>query len=164
MPRLRRPFQMTDIRIAETTQDLRRCFPVMHELRPQLDLERFVAQLQRQVQSAGYRLAFVELAGNVVAAAGYRIVEMLAWGKALYVDDLVTAEAYRGQGHASRLFDWLVAESRRLGCEQFHLDSGVHRFVAHRFYLHKGLDITSHHFAMKLQPREENPPTRQGKP
>ncbi len=89
----------------------------------------------------------------VHACAGYRIAEYLAWGKALYVDDLVADESARGQGYASQLFDWLIERAREANCDQFHLDSGTGptRFRAHRFYLHKGMDITSHHFAMKLK-------------
>ena len=30
------------------------------------------------------------------------------------------------------------------------MPASVQRFGAHRFYLHKGLDITSHHFAKVL--------------
>lgn len=144
---------MKEIRLAESVSDLTRCFPVMKELRPHLDLERFLAQVKRQADTAGYRLAYVEQGSKVVAAAGFRITEMLAWGKTLYVDDLISAESARGGGHASRLFDWMVAEARRLGCDEFHLDSGVHRHVAHRFYLHKLMDITSHHFALKMRER-----------
>ena len=87
---------------------------------------------------------------EVVAVAGYRVTELLAWGKTLYVDDLATGSTRRGSGYGSRLFDWLLDEARRQGCAELHLDSGVHRFDAHRFYLQKGMDITSHHFAIKL--------------
>ena len=141
---------MQTIREADTDELILRCFPVMHELRPHVGREDFLARVRRQM-AAGYRIAFLEEDGEVRAAAGYRIVEMLAWGNAMYVDDLVTAAASQGRGYGSRLFDWLIAKARDLGCDQFHLDSGVLRFAAHRFYLHKGMDITSHHFAMKLR-------------
>ena len=49
-----------------------------------------------------------------------------------------------------RLFDWLLAEARREGCEQLHLDSGVQRYEAHGFYLKNRLHITSHHFTRVL--------------
>jgi GNAT superfamily N-acetyltransferase len=140
---------MPTIREAESDDLIQRCFPVMLELSRNVPREDFLARVRRQMAS-GYRIAFLEEDGVVRAVAGYRFVEMLAWGKAMYVDDLVTTEASRGTGCGSRLFDWLVAKARQHGCDQFHLDSGVHRFAAHRFYLHKGMDITSHHFAMML--------------
>jgi GNAT superfamily N-acetyltransferase len=126
-----------------------RCYGVMHQLRPHLGPEDFLAQVERQKQQ-GYQLAYLEVGGEVRAVAGYRISECLAWGRFLYVDDLVTRSADQSAGFGSRLFDWVVADAQKHGCDQIHLDSGVQRHGAHRFYLHKGLDITSHHFAMRL--------------
>lgn len=138
------------VRTAESAEDVDRCFPVMHELRPHVDFQQFRQQVGRQGDSVGYKLAFVQCDGKVTAVAGFRVVEMLAWGVAMYVDDLVTTEACRSLGHGGRLFDWLVNHARELGCHQLHLDSGVQRFGAHRFYLHKRMDITSHHFSLRL--------------
>lgn len=140
---------MSNIIEARSDEDIRRCFAVMHELRPHISQAEFLPRIRRQM-AQGYRLAFAESNGIVSAVAGFRFYEMLAWGRSMYVDDLVSSESSRGQGFGSKLFDWLVDLARESGCEQFHLDSGVHRFVAHRFYLHKGMDITSHHFALKL--------------
>ena len=90
------------------------------------------------------------MGSKVVAAAGFRLLENLAWGRFLYVDDLVTDAAHRSQGHGDALMNWLMAHARAAGCAELHLDSGVERFGAHRFYLARRMDITSHHFAMKL--------------
>lgn len=138
-----------NIRLAETDVDLELAFPVVQELRPHLDAEAFRAAVRRQ-QAQGYHLAMLVADSEVRSVAGYRVFETLAWGRVLYVDDLVTRQADKGTGYGSRLFDWLIAEARRQGCAGLHLDSGVQRYGAHRFYLHKGLDITSHHFALKL--------------
>ncbi len=148
---------MDSVKVAQLASDLRRCYPVMGELRPHLDEAEFLAQVKRQMETQDYRLVFAEDDGEVVAVAGYRIIEMLAWGKAMYVDDLVTASSRRSEGHGGQLFDWLVAEAVRLGRGQLHLDSGVQRFGAHRFYLHKGMDITSHHFALELNGLHTSP-------
>jgi GNAT superfamily N-acetyltransferase len=139
----------TRIRLAETREEIARCFPVIVELRPHLEAEGFVEQVLRQ-QRDGYRLAYLEDAGEVRACAGYRFTESLSWGRFMYVDDLVTASSARSKGHGGELLDWLVAQAREQGCAQFHLDSGVQRFGAHRFYLTKRMDITAHHFALKL--------------
>ena len=139
------------IRVAATDAEILACHGVMVGLRPHVPRETFVERVRRQAKD-GYRLAYVEEGGRPVAAAGYRVLENLAWGRFLYVDDLVTDEKLRSKGHGQRLLDWLVAEARREGCGEFHLDSGVHRHGAHRFYLMKRMDITSYHFAMKLGP------------
>jgi hypothetical protein len=46
------------------------------------------------------------------------------------------------------MIEWLKAHARELGCRQLHLDSGVQRFGAHRFYLRHGFNIASHHFSI----------------
>jgi len=139
----------TRIRLAQTREEIARCFPVMVELRPHLEAEGFVEQVLRQ-QRDGYLLAYLEDAGEPRACAGYRLSESLSWGRFMYVDDLVTASSARSKGCGGELLDWLVAEAREQGCAQFHLDSGVQRFGAHRFYLMKRMDIIAHHFALKL--------------
>ena len=116
-------------------------------------VEALVKQIECQ-RPGGYRVvgAFEDGDEEAGAVAGFRINEFLAWGKHLYVDDLVTAEARRGRGLADRLFAWLEDEARHSGCTQFHLDSGLgeDRQDAHRFYFRHGLRITALHFHREL--------------
>ena len=139
---------MTTIFLAESETQIRRCFPVMAELRPHVVEQEFVERVLRQRREGGYQLAFVEESGAVRAVAGFRIAEFLAWGRILYVDDLVTTSAERSHGHGKALFDWLVAHAKAKDCAQLHLDSGVQRFDAHRFYLRHRMSISSHHFSL----------------
>jgi GNAT superfamily N-acetyltransferase len=137
------------IALAESEADIARCQPVMLELRPHLTGQDFVAIVRRQ-QKTGYLLAYLEDDGEVRSVAGYRFMETLGCGKILYVDDLVTHAANRSAGYGGRLFDWLVEQARAARCHEFHLDSGVQRFDAHRFYLCHGMNIVWHHFSLKL--------------
>ena len=137
------------VSLAKSDQEIHSCFDVMVELRPHLKQEVFVARIKRQQKNAGYELAYLS-AGGVKAVAGFRISECLAWGKFLYVDDLVAGNSDRSKGYGGTLFDWLVAYAREAGCDEFHLDSGVQRFDAHRFYLRRRMAIEAHHFGLKL--------------
>jgi GNAT superfamily N-acetyltransferase len=138
------------VQTIESAADLKRVYPVFAELRPHLDEASFVTRVQRQRSQWGYTLVAGELAGRPVAGAGFRVVEHLAWGKALYLDDLVTAAAEHGHGYGGALLDWVIAEARRLGCGQFHLDSGTQRHAAHRLYLSRHLRISAFHFSTEL--------------
>jgi GNAT superfamily N-acetyltransferase len=140
---------MNAVRIAESDAEIAACFDVVSELRPHLVREEFVPRVREQ-QQGGYRLAYVSEDGAPVAAAGFRIATYLAWGRALYVDDLVTRASARSRGHGKTLLAWLVDHARRCGCEQLHLDSGTQRVDAHRFYLRERLAITSFHFSRTL--------------
>jgi len=141
-----------DVRIALAVGDdeIRSCYSVMSELRPHVAPEDFLPRVRRQMEIAGYKLAYIA-DGEVKAVAGFRISECLAWGTFMYVDDLVSKEGERSKGYGGQLFDWLVEYARGEGCEQFHLDSGVQRFAAHRFYLAKRMSIEAHHFGLKLR-------------
>jgi len=138
------------IALATTREEILHCFPVMAELRPHLKEAEFIARVQRQ-QRAGYHLACLSDKQKVTALAGYRYSESLSWGKFMYVDDLVTSEKSRSRGHGQRLIKWLMNQAKAHDCDQFHLDSGVQRFGAHRFYLASRMDIIAYHFARKLK-------------
>lgn len=135
------------IYMAEDERDIRRCWPVMVQLRPHLDEQSFADQVQRQA-AQGYRLAYVEDDGAVVAVAGFREMEMLSRGRHIYVDDLVTDEAGRSNGYGAALMDWLVQYARGRDLVGVELDSGVQRFGAHRFYFRQGMHIASYHFTL----------------
>jgi GNAT superfamily N-acetyltransferase len=127
----------------------------MRELRTGLaDEKSFVRRVDEVQRAQGYRLVGVFEEGNSEAAAvaGFRIIDMLAWGHCLYVDDLSTLPEARRRGHGRALMDWLGEEAQRLGCDQLHLDSGVgiDRADAHRLYLNSGLVIAAHHFARRV--------------
>ena len=137
------------IALAQTPEQIGRCCSVMRELRPHIKAIDFAATVLKQ-QGEGYQLVFLELDGVVRSVAGFRIFNLLFSGRTLYVDDLVTHDSDRSRGFGAALFDWLVEHAREQDCEHLTLDSGVQRFAAHRFYLKRGMDITSHHFDLKL--------------
>lgn len=138
------------VKIARSEHDWRRCFPVMQQLRPMYDLMSFLNQVEVQAAS-GYQIAFVENElKQVVAVAGFVIGTKLAWGKHMYIDDLVTDDQQRSSGAGKLLLDYLKEFACEEGCKELHLDSGVQRFNAHRFYLRERMDISSHHFQMSL--------------
>ena len=128
--------------------ETRLAFEAMRVLRPHIEsVHEFVARVNGAQRPEGYRLIGSFADGDVVAAGGFRRLNTLAWGDVLYIDDLVTLESHRGQGHAHRLLEWILAEGRRLGCGQIHLDSAPHRHAAHRLYLNEGFHIATFHFS-----------------
>ena len=135
------------IKIVESDADLRKISGVLLQLRPAFDNDGLIAQIKDQMRQ-GYQVAYVESAEGVLCVAGFVVGTKLAWGKHIYVDDLVTAENQRSKGAGAAMIAWLKSRARELGCKQLHLDSGVQRFAAHRFYLREGFNIASHHFSI----------------
>ncbi|MBI2305769.1 MAG: GNAT family N-acetyltransferase [Rhodocyclales bacterium] len=120
---------------------LARAEAVHRQLRPTLPAD-YAGRLQ-QVFANGGRMAVVVEGETVRAVALWRLIENTYEGRRLYVDDLVTDEAQRSQGHGKRLFDWLQARARQLACDVLALDSGVQRAGAHKFYFREGMFVPS---------------------
>jgi GNAT superfamily N-acetyltransferase len=139
-----------NIRIATTDEEIAACYAVMRELRPHIAEDRFLARVREQ-ESAGYRLAMAQEEDAVVAVAGFRVADNLAWGRFLYVDDLVALPSKRSMGYGSGLLSWLKEYAAAEGCSQLHLDSGIQRKDAHRFYEREGMTRAGFHFAENIK-------------
>lgn len=133
--------------LLENNDELDSIAEVILQLRPQYSLNTLKSQIQKQ-QTSGYQLAYVKQGTYILCVAGFVIGEKLAWGKYLYIDDLVTNKLNRSQGAGSFLIAWLKKYAKDKGCQQLHLDSGVQKFPAHRFYLRERFNIASHHFSI----------------
>ena len=134
---------------AITRANIEACYSIMAQLRPHLNFAKFFSQIEKQMRD-GYHLACVMDGNKVCAVTGYRIGENLAWGRFMYVDDLVTDENSRSLGYGKLMLDWLKDEARENDCSQLHLDSGFQRLDAHRFYQRERVEATGYHFAIDL--------------
>ena len=122
---------------------------VMRQLRSGIAEADYVATVRRMMD-AGYRQAALVEEGEVRAMAGFRIFEMLYVGRLMYVDDLNTDERVRSRGHGRAMLEWLKTEARAKDCAELHLDSGVQRASAHRFYFRENLTVNCFHFRTAL--------------
>jgi len=137
------------IDLAESDESILACFAVMRHLRDLEDATAFLRRVRSQ-QLSGSQLAAVWDGGEAVAVAGFRLDENLAWGRHLYVDDLVTLPEGRSRGYGAALLTWLAEFGRIRGAGQLHLDSGNQRADAHRFYEREGLEPVGIHFKRSL--------------
>jgi GNAT superfamily N-acetyltransferase len=136
-----------EVQLVNSNTDLSSIAKVLIQLRPQYTEQLLIKQIKKQ-QGAGYQLAYITVDDDVLCVAGFVIGEKLAWGKYIYIDDLVTNEKYRSTGAGTFMLDWFKSYCKELGCEQLHLDSGIQKFPAHRFYLTNRFNIASHHFSI----------------
>jgi hypothetical protein len=67
------------IELAITDEQIRACYPVTQALRAHIQETEFVSRVRAQEKN-GYLLAYVEI-DQIVAVAGFRIMENLAWGR-----------------------------------------------------------------------------------
>ncbi|MBT8084311.1 MAG: GNAT family N-acetyltransferase [Woeseia sp.] len=137
------------VHAVRSDEDIAACFDCMHELRPTIERTTFVTRV-RAMEKEGYRLASIAEDGHIVAVAGFRYMHTLFGGDTLYVDDLITLPAERSRGYGAALIKWLRDEAVRRGCKMLHLDSGIQRARAHRFYFETGFHVNCFHFAQAL--------------
>jgi len=138
-----------EITLINDHSGLKGCFDAFQVLRPHLNLNDFLSQVDRQ-REQGYQVLALAENSRVVSVAGFRISEFLAWGKMLYIDDLSTLPEARSRGYGEQLLDWLISHAKDNGCQAVHLDSGYGRHVAHKLYLKKGFLLSSHHLSLVL--------------
>ena len=138
---------VAEIRLAREEAEVRRCWPAYHELRPHLRSADELVDRWRVQLREGFQIIYIAEGDLVPAAAGYRLLNTLAWGRILYIDDLVALAVRHKQGLGTALVQFLQAEARRLGCDAVHLDSGYQRHLAHLAYLRNGFQLNCHHFA-----------------
>ncbi|BBI34019.1 GNAT family N-acetyltransferase [Cohnella abietis] len=134
------------VSIVKSDEEILTTYTLMKQLRPHLKEETYLSKIKHLQLEYGYKLIVIFENGVAKAAAGYRICDSLAWGKYLYVDDLITDQESRSSGYGKQLFDLLDEELLKNQCDGMHLDSGVQRHDAHRFYLNRKMKITCHHF------------------
>ena len=141
-----------NIQLANGDQDIHNACHVLQQLRPQYALEVLVDTVKKQ-QQEGYQVVLASENDDCLGVAGFVIGHKLAWKKHLYIDDLIVAEDARSAGVGGALLDWICRFAQDEACEQIHLDSGVQRFAAHKFYLNHGFKIASHHFSREINPQ-----------
>lgn len=140
---------MIEIKTAVTNEDIASCWEAMSLLRPLLQKENFVAQIQA-MQKEGYTLLYIAEGDKAVSLAGYRIFTMLYCGKMLYIDDLSTLDSCRGKGYASALLEHMYQIAQHQACQSVQLDSGPSRTIAHKLYFKEGFTISAFHFHKNL--------------
>ena len=136
----------TGLRILDSSdaQSIAACFPVMRELRDNLDFKTYETRVAAAM-TQDYRMARAEKDGRVVGVIGYRRWNDLVFGAGLFVDDLVVAETRRASGVGRALMRHVEAVARREGCTVLRLNSGLWRENAHRFY--GGLNFSKRGYA-----------------
>src|SRR5207253_5189685 len=141
----------SQITIANTPAQIRRCHPVMRQLRPLFqDPEHFVERVLRQ-QKKDTCWRFLNLTEK---SAPLPAIDSSNRSSPENFFTSTTWSRVKVTGRAvlvASCFDWLIKQAREHDCENLELDSGVERFDAHRFYLLKRMNISSYHFRIRIE-------------
>ena len=122
------------VRELVASDELLAALPLLKQLRPHLADGTFLDIIARQ-RREGYQLFGGFIGDSLVVAAGVRETCTLARGPHLFVDDLVTDAAHRGQGFGQAMLRWLAQRALDHNLPRLYLDS---RDTAQSFYCQLG--------------------------
>lgn len=141
---------MSALQIKEIDDDdLPQTWPVMAQLRPHLSEADYLAMVGRMRVADGFRVFAATRDGVVVGVAGVRPTELLYCGRILQIDDLVVSDGERSKGVGKALIDHVKTVAKAEGRGEVHLDSGMARMDAHRFYDREGFERLGYHFRIR---------------
>lgn len=113
-----------------TPEQFQAAYPVMHELRTDLNQADYLDLLSAMIEE-GYRMfALRDDENAIVALAGVAVLTTFSYGRY----DLVTSDAARSRGLGAQLLGFVEEFAREQNCQTIALASGLQRLDAHRFY------------------------------
>ena len=121
----------------------REALPILRELYPSLDEDRYTRLLEEMVVDGYRQFAVRHNAGELVAVAGAAVHVNLCYGRHLYLYDLVVTGA-RSKGYGELLLDHVEGIARREGCETAALACDLEREGALRLYESRGYQKPSY--------------------
>jgi GNAT superfamily N-acetyltransferase len=134
----------------ESVSALKQAFPLIKQLRPHLDEERYFDLLADMIPE-GYRMFAVREGEALLAVAGIAVTANLYHDRHVWVYDLVTDEGVRSRGVGRLLLEYIETFARERGCKRVSLASGFQRTDAHRFYEERmGYDRVSYIFTKEI--------------
>jgi GNAT superfamily N-acetyltransferase len=122
----------------------REALPILRELYPSLDEDRYARLLEEMVADGYRQFAVRHEAGELVAVAGAAVHVNLYYGRHLYLYDLVVTEGARSKGYGELLLDHVEGIARREGCETAALACDLEREGALHLYERRGYEKPSY--------------------
>jgi ribosomal protein S18 acetylase RimI-like enzyme len=132
-----------ELRILKTEQELELAFPIIKNLRPQLDWESFVTLTEKARLCDQYTLVGLMDGENCLGVMGFRILYDFVHGQHLYVDDLVIHEAHRSRGYGAELLRFADKVAYESGCKIMRLCTGLDNQGGKKFYEKEGWALRS---------------------
>ncbi|MFJ8265961.1 GNAT family N-acetyltransferase [Peribacillus asahii] len=126
----------TEILELTTTDQWKKAFPIMKQLRSDLVEETYL-ELLDEMKNDGYRLLALFVEDNIVALAGLSLRVNFYNKRHVFIYDLVTNASHRSLGYGERLLNYIHNWAIENGAEYVALESGIPRIDAHRFYEEK---------------------------
>lgn len=141
----------TELTISECQckEEIEKTYPITRQLRPHLMLNNYLRLVDSLMKHENFRLfAAYNQDHHCVGVVGFQELQRLAFGKIIYVADLVTDRDKRSQGIGKQLLDRVKEEAKLLKINAIVLESKVDRTKAHSFYQRYGFKMNAYGFRL----------------
>ncbi|WP_284650953.1 GNAT family N-acetyltransferase [Flavobacterium terrisoli] len=138
-----------EIRELITVAEMAAQLETMHELYPNMTLEKYQSYLEEMVPRDYKQVAVFE---NEICLGltGYWYGTKLWSGKYIEIDNFVVRTQSRSRGIGKMICDYIDQKAKDLNCSMIVLDAFTGNFPAHRFYYNQGFGPKGFHFVKIL--------------
>lgn len=131
-------------------EDLEQVLPFVQELGeyqvdPGVLRERFLEMYEQNYECFG-----IYLQQELIGVFGLWFMTRHYAGKSCEPDHIFIKPQHQNKGIGQHLFEFIFKYSAEKGCETSELNSYVHNFKSHKFYMNHGYVIKGYHFLKKL--------------
>ncbi|SFF98112.1 GNAT family N-acetyltransferase [Sporolactobacillus nakayamae] len=143
---------MSTIRELRTVTEWKAAFPVMNQLRTDLDEETYLELVMQATRNESYHLFAVFEGNYLVAVTGFMPMTTLYSGPSVWVCDLVTDQQYRSQDYGGQLLQFIEQWAMDHGYSSVLLSSESQHESAYHFYMEKmEFDRSGHVFKKVIE-------------
>lgn len=140
-----------EIKAIESALEIQQCLDVALVLRPHLNKATWLTTIDEMRKTEKYALKGIYDQGQIIAFIGYRKMTTLHSGRMIYIDDLCTAEGYRGKGLGGKLLAHVRAIAVSEHRDAVVLDTGFDNHTAQKLYFAHGFELSAVHLHAYLK-------------
>lgn len=124
--------------------------PMVQRLTENQFSNEILQQRFEEMLTQNYECFGIFLEGKMIGVFGLWFMTRHYAGRSCEPDHIYIDETCRNKGVGKKLFEFIYTYAREKGCETSELNSYVHNFRSHKFYLNEDYVIKGYHFLKKL--------------
>ena len=131
-------------------EDLDKVVPLVRELGENQLEETLLKSRFTEMLQMNYECFGVYWESNLIGVFGLWFMTRHYAGKSCEPDHVFIKPEFQNKGIGKKIFDFIFDYAKEKGCETSELNSYVHNFRSHKFYMNHGYVIKGYHFLKKL--------------
>lgn len=131
-------------------EEIPRILPLVQQLMEHRFSDELLEERFSEMFGQNYECFGIFLEEELIGVFGMWFMTRHYAGRSCEPDHIFIQPEHRNKGIGKKLFEFIYAYAAEKGCETTELNSYVHNFKSHKFYLNEGYEIRGYHFLKKL--------------